>query len=80
MKFVGLIMAFFIIVVMGFLTLGFIGTQSAPDPINNTVAYNLYTNQTEVVELSYSGLSGAMLLMIIAIVMAAAWMIIKSIS
>ena len=73
-------MAFFIVIIFGFLALGFMGTQSPPDPVNSTQAYNIYQNQTAVIDIAFSGLSGVQLLMILAMIMAAAWMIIKSIT
>lgn len=73
-------MAFFIMLIFGYMAVGFMSTQTEPDPINNTIAYNIYANQSKVIEISYTGYDGALLLLILAMVMAAAWMIIKSIT
>lgn len=80
MKFVGLVTAFLIIIAMVFLSIGFISTQHAPDPINNTEAYNQFQNQTATVELAYTGINGGILLLILAFVLSAAFLIIKAIS
>ena len=73
-------MAFFIMLIFGYMAIGFMSTQTAPDPINNTIAHNLYENQSAVIELSYTGYNGALLLLILAIVLSAAWLIIKAIT
>lgn len=78
MRFVGLIMAFLVVVVLGFLVIGFTSTQ--PVPNSSTVAGQQYTNLTATVEIGYSGINGGLLLLLLAIVLAAMWMIIKAIS
>ena len=78
MKFIGLVMAFLIIIVLLFLGLGFVGTQPVPD--NSTAAGQQYENQTKTVELIYTGIDGGLLLLVLAFVLGAAWLIIKAIS
>ena len=79
MRFVGLIMAFLVVVVLAFLSIGFISTQSAPDPVNDTAAYNQYTNLSRTTDIAYSGVNGGLLLLLLAIIIAALWMIIRAI-
>jgi hypothetical protein len=78
MKFVGLIMAFLVIVVLLFLSLGYISSQPVPD--NSTIAGQQYENQSATVELIYTGVDGGLLLLILAFVLGAAFLIIKAIS
>ena len=78
MKFVGLIMAFFIILIFGYLGIGFMATQDVP--VNGTQARAIYDNQSATVEIAYSGYDGALLLLILAIVLGAAFLIIKAVT
>jgi Na+-transporting methylmalonyl-CoA/oxaloacetate decarboxylase gamma subunit len=80
MKFVGLVMAFFILLILGYLGIGFMATQTAPDSVNNTAARAIYDNQSATIEIAYSGYDGALLLLILAIVLGAAWLIIKAVN
>lgn len=77
MKFVGLIMAFLIIIVMVFLSISFIASQPQPDPVNQTAAYNQYQNQSKVVETAYAGIDGGILLLILAFILAAMFMLFR---
>jgi len=72
-------MAFLVIVVLGFLAIGFVSTQPVPDSVNETTAYNQYQNQTETVELAYTGIQGGLLLLVLAFILSAAFLIIKAI-
>lgn len=75
MKFVGLIMAFLVIVLLGFLTIGFTSSQTAPDPA--TTAGQQYQNYSNATEIGFQGLTGATLLLVVAIVLAALFLLVK---
>lgn len=73
-KFVGLILAFLFVILLAFLTNGFISTQHAPD--NSTPAGQQYNNLTQTTEVAYMGINGTILLLIIAVIVAAIFLII----
>lgn len=78
MKFVALIFAFFIIILLAFFTTSFISTQPVPD--NSTSAGKQYENLTQTTDIAFTGINGAILLLIVAIVLAAVFVIIWAVN
>jgi len=76
-KFIGLILSFFIILIIAFFAIGYTSTVVAPDPA--TAAGQQYTNLSDTASITFTGINGVLLLFIVGIVITAIILIAKAV-
>lgn len=76
-NFIGLILAFFLILVIGFFAIGYTSSVAAPDPA--TAAGQQYDNLSKTTDITYTGINATLLLFIIGIVISSILLIARAV-
>lgn len=76
-KFIGLMLTFFMMLVIAFFAIGYSSTVVAPD--NSTAAGKQYENLSTATEISFTGINAVLLLFIIGIVVTAIILLAKAV-
>lgn len=76
-KFIGLMLTFFMMLVIAFFAIGYSSTVDAPD--NSTAAGQQYENLTKTTDITFTGINAVLLLFIIGIVITAIILLAKAV-